>query len=124
MVGVIRPPTIGAELVSVDESSVGQLPGVKVVRIKSFLAVVAEDEWTCVRAMSALKAQWSDWNGLPEQGDLIAALRAGPFAKDESLVKKGDPDVQRPADAIALKATYFWPNQTHGSIGRRVRSPT
>ena len=114
---VIRPPTIGAELVSVDESSVGQLPGVKVVRIKNFLAVVAEDEWTCVRAMSALKAQWSDWNGLPEQGDLIAALRAGPFAKDESLIKKGDPDVQRPADAIALKASYFWPNQTHGSIG-------
>jgi CO/xanthine dehydrogenase Mo-binding subunit len=114
---VIRPPTIGAELVSVDESSVGHLPGVKVVRIKNFLAVVAEDEWTCVRAMSAIKAQWSDWNGLPEQGELIAALRAGPFVKEESLVKKGDADVQRPADAIALKATYFWPNQTHGSIG-------
>src|SRR5262249_55053926 len=47
---VIRPPAVGAELKSVDESSVAQLRGVKVVRIKNFLGVVAEDEWTCVRA--------------------------------------------------------------------------
>ena len=47
---VVRPPGIGAELVSVDESSIAHLPGVKVVRIKNFLGVVAEDEWTCVRA--------------------------------------------------------------------------
>ena len=34
--------------------SIKQFPGVKVVRIKDFLAVTAEDEWSCVRAMRAL----------------------------------------------------------------------
>src|SRR5439155_25991725 len=41
---VIRPPAIGATLDSVDESSVASLPGVRVVRVKDFLGVVAKDE--------------------------------------------------------------------------------
>ena len=57
---VIRPPAIGARLVSVDESSVADLPGVRVVRIKDFLAVVGDDEWTAIRAARALKAHWSE----------------------------------------------------------------
>jgi len=47
---VIRPPAIGANLAAVDEASIKDLPGAKVVRIKDFLAVVADDEWTAVRA--------------------------------------------------------------------------
>src|SRR6266496_2174382 len=46
---VIRPPAIGAKLVSVDESSIENL-GAKVVRIKDFLAVVAAAARTAVRA--------------------------------------------------------------------------
>jgi CO/xanthine dehydrogenase Mo-binding subunit len=114
---VIRPPAVGADLVSVDESSVGKLPGVKVIRIKNFLAVVAGDEWTAVRAARALKAQWSEWKGLPEQNELIASLRAGPFNGDETLVKKGDPAGALPEGAKALKASYFWPMQSHASLG-------
>jgi CO/xanthine dehydrogenase Mo-binding subunit len=114
---IIRPPAIGAELRSVDEASVAHLPGVKVVRIKDFLAVVAEDEWTCVRAMRALKAQWSEWKGLPEQASLIETLRAGPFIGDETLVNKGEAPGPLAADVIELKATYYWPMHTHGSIG-------
>jgi len=114
---VIRPPAIGADLISVDESSIASLAGAKVVRIKNFLAVVAEDEWTCVRAMRALKAQWSDWGGLPTHAEMLASLRAGPFVGDEAIVKKGEAGAEPPADAIALKATYYWPIHTHGSIG-------
>jgi nicotinate dehydrogenase subunit B len=114
---VIRPPAIGAELISVDQSSVGHLPNVKVVRVKNFLGVVAEDEWTCVRAMRALKAQWSDWQGLPDQAGLAKSLREGPFLPEETIVRKGDAAAQVPADAISLKASYFWTIHTHGSIG-------
>ena len=64
---VIRPPAIGAKLVALDEASIKDLPGAKVVRIRDFLAVTADDEWTAVRAARALRAQWSDWVGLPEQ---------------------------------------------------------
>ncbi len=114
---VIRPPGIGAELLSVDVSSVAHLPGVKVVRIHNFLAVVAADEWTCVRAMRALKSQWSDWQGLPVQEEYIRSLRNEPLLSEETLLNKVDAAASRPANAIALKATYYWPIQTHGSMG-------
>ena len=114
---VIRPPAIGANLISVDESSIRHLAGARVVRIKDFLAVIADDEWTAVRAAGALRAQWSEWSGLPEQNMLVAALRGSPDITDEVLVTKGAPGVSRPEGAKTLAATYFWPMQSHGSIG-------
>lgn len=114
---VIRPASIGAKLVSVDESSVAAFRGVKVVRINDFLGLVGEDEWTLVRAQRELKCQWSDWAGLPAQEDVAAIMRAGPFTREETLVTRGDPNAQRPAGAKALKASYYWPMQSHGSMG-------
>jgi CO/xanthine dehydrogenase Mo-binding subunit len=113
---VIRPAAIGATLISVDESSIKDLPGVRLVRLKDFLAVVAEDEWTCVRARYALKAQWSAGSGLPAQEDLVAVLRGDLNARDETIVSKGAPATQL-AGTVALKATYFWPLQSHASMG-------
>jgi nicotinate dehydrogenase subunit B len=113
---VIRPAAIGAKLLSVDASSVANL-GAKVVRIKDFLAVVADDEWTAVRAARRLSAQWSEWSGLPEQDKLAAALRADPNMTDEMLVKKGTPGASLPEGAKTLTASYFWPMQSHASLG-------
>ena len=114
---VIRSPAIGATLVSVDETSLKDLPGAKVVRIKDFLAVVAGDEWTAIRAAKALRAQWSEWSGLPAQDALIPALRADPGITKETLVTKGTAGASLPGDAKQLSATYYWPMQSHGSIG-------
>ena len=114
---VIRPAAVGATLVSVDESSIKEIPGAKVVRVKDLLAVVADDEWNAIRASHALRAQWSEWTGLPVQADLAAALRADPGIVDETLVNKGSPAAQRPDGAKALTATYYWPMQSHASIG-------
>ena len=54
----IYPPRPGARLVSVDEASIADIPGVKVVRIKDYLGVVAEREWHAEKAARQLKAQW------------------------------------------------------------------
>ncbi len=62
---VIRPPAIGAKLLSVDEGPIRAIPDVRVVRIENFLGVVASDEWAAVRAARELKATWSEWQGLP-----------------------------------------------------------
>src|SRR6202158_3142144 len=75
---VIRPPAIGATLVSGDEDPVKNLPAVKVVRINNFLAVVADDEWTAVRAARDLRAQWSESSVLPAQDKLVETLRTDP----------------------------------------------
>src|SRR6185312_1209032 len=61
---VVRPPSIGAKLLSVDEASIRAIPEVRVIRIESFLGVVAKDEWAAVRAAREIKATWSDWQGL------------------------------------------------------------
>jgi nicotinate dehydrogenase subunit B len=114
---VIRPPAIGAKLVSVDDSSIKDFAGASVVRIKDFLAVVASDEWTAIRAARVLRAQWSEWSGLPEQGKLIATLRADPGITDEVLVTRGQPEASGREGAKTLTASYFWPMQSHGSIG-------
>ena len=114
---IIRPPAVNAKLTSVDESSVKDLAGVKVVRIKDFLAVVAEDEWTAVRAARALKAQWTTEQSLPDQNKLIETLRADAASTREVLVTKGTPVEPRPPNAKTVSASYFWPMQSHASIG-------
>jgi CO/xanthine dehydrogenase Mo-binding subunit len=114
---VIRPAAVGAKLVSVDESSIKNIPSAKVVRVKDLLAIVADDEWSAIRASRVLRAQWSEGTGLPAQADLAAALRADPGIVDETLVNKGSPAAQRPDGAKALTATYYWPMQSHASIG-------
>ena len=114
---VIRAAAVGAKLVSVDESSVKDIPGAKIVRVKDLLAVVADDEWNAVRASRALRAQWSEGSGLPSQNGLVESLRNEPGIVDETLVNKGSPAAQRPDGAKALTATYYWPMQSHASIG-------
>jgi nicotinate dehydrogenase subunit B len=113
----IRPPAIGAQLVSVDESSIGGIPDVRVVRINNFLGVVAKNEWAAVRAATALKATWSDWRGLPGHEDLPRFIREGTVDHDEKTVTRGD---SRPAMAGAAKrfsASYYFPYQGHASMG-------
>ena len=68
---VVLPPALGAELRDMDEAPVQGIPGVvKVVRQGKLLGVVARSEWGAIRAARALKATWSDWQGLPEQAKL------------------------------------------------------
>ena len=56
---MIRPEVAGAIPVKVDESSIANIPGVRVVWDKGFLGVVADKEWDAIKA-SALKVEWSD----------------------------------------------------------------
>jgi CO/xanthine dehydrogenase Mo-binding subunit len=116
---VIHPPAYGATLVSVDEASIAGLGGARVVRIQSFLAVVAEREWDAVRAARALKAQWSAGTGLPDHSREFEAMRAARVVRDQEIAKRGDLAALTapPAGTRTLAASYRWPMQTHGSIG-------
>src|SRR5215468_757654 len=91
--------------------------GARVVRVNDLLAVVAEDEWTAVSAARALRTQWSTGAGLPAQDGLVAALRKDPSITDQVLINKGAAAGSRSPQAKALAATYFWPMQSHASIG-------
>ncbi|HEV3333409.1 MAG TPA: molybdopterin cofactor-binding domain-containing protein [Bryobacteraceae bacterium] len=114
---VIRPPAIGAKLLSVDETSIRDIPDTRVVRQENFLGVVAKDEWAAVRAARELKATWSDWQGLPGNGGLERYLREGEVDRDQTLVNQGDSAAAMASAARQLSATYFWPCQSHASLG-------
>jgi len=114
---VIRPPGVGARLLAVDEASIKSIRGARVVRRESFLAVVAEDEWDAVRAAGALKARWSDSSELIGQSSVREWMRAGPFEGEESLVRKGDARQALASATKRLSAEYYWPMQSHASMG-------
>jgi CO/xanthine dehydrogenase Mo-binding subunit len=116
---VIRPPALGATLVSVEESSVAAIGGARVVRIQNFLAVVAEREWDALRAARALQSRWTAGTGLPDSTKEFDSMRAGRVVRDQEIAKRGDLSaLSAPGPGMrALAASYRWPIQTHGSIG-------
>jgi CO/xanthine dehydrogenase Mo-binding subunit len=115
---VIRPPAMGATLVSVDEASVKDIPGLlKVVREGNFLAVVGKTEWSAIQAMRTLSASWTNWTGLPEQEKLWEHVRATPVTNTEVSSKLGDTGAALGSAHRTLKSTYDFAIHTHGSIG-------
>ncbi|MBV9741340.1 MAG: xanthine dehydrogenase family protein molybdopterin-binding subunit [Hyphomicrobiales bacterium] len=114
---IVRPPAVDAKLVSIDESSIAHIRGVRVVRIENFLGVVAEDEWDAVRASRALEANWETRDTLVGDEGLRQSMRAGPFESDEVLMKKGDARSTLASASDRLRSEFYWPVQTHGSMG-------
>jgi nicotinate dehydrogenase subunit B len=115
---VIRPSGVGSELVSYDESSINHIPGiVKVVRIANFLGVVAETEWSAIRAAQQLTVAWSKWEGLPEEERLWEHVRGTKVVRDDVTSHIGDTAAALGAAPRTLSATYDFAIHTHGSIG-------
>jgi nicotinate dehydrogenase subunit B len=114
---VVRPPEVGATLVSVDESSVRDIAGlVKVVVRNNFVGVVAEKQWQAIQAAGTLKATWTAGVGLPSQAGFYDYLRTRP-SRDTLSVDSGDVEEKLAGAATVVKATYLHPYQMHGSMG-------
>jgi len=114
---VVRPPAVGAAVVSVDEGSVKDMPGVvKVVTRKNFVGVVAEKPWQAMQAAEKLKVSWTAGSGLPKQAEFHESLRKQP-SRDVKLVDSKDTEQTLAAAATVLKSTYYHPYQMHGSVG-------
>jgi nicotinate dehydrogenase subunit B len=115
---VVRPPSVGATLLAVDESSVRQVPGfVKLVVKNNFVGVVAEKPWQAVQAARALKATWTPGPGLPKHGDFFDYLRNQKSTRDAFVVNSKDVDAALAGATKVMKATYYHPYQMHGSMG-------
>jgi nicotinate dehydrogenase subunit B len=113
---VVRPPSYGAKLRSIDTAQVEKLPGVlKVVRDGSYLAVIAEQEFQAVTAMQALTAaaQWDEQPKLTDYSALYEFLQKTPSEQVVVLDTKTTPA----PGAKTVEATYRRPYQMHGAIG-------
>ena len=119
---MIRPPVAGAVPVSVDESSLEDIPGALVVRVKDLIGVVADKEWNAIRAQRQLKVTWSDAKPpFPAQDQIYDHIRRTAAYKGDTPVKVGNVDeVFASAQAKGLRiveAEYEWPFQSHASMG-------
>lgn len=114
---VVRPPSAGSRLRSVDLASVSDMPGViKLVRDGRFLGVIAEREWQAVRAQRALAAAviWEDGPPtLPAPERLYESIRAA-RSRDQVILEIGRVDA---FGAKRFTAEYRRPYMMHGSIG-------
>jgi CO/xanthine dehydrogenase Mo-binding subunit len=111
------PPGIGSELTAIDEASVAHIPGLRVVRRNSFVALLAEREWNAVRALRDIRLTWTDWQGLPDQAQLWQHVRATPLARQDAAGKTGDAAAAIAGAPRKLSATYDWTVQSHASLG-------
>ncbi len=115
---MVRPPVAGASIVSIDESSIRNIPGARVVRENNFLAVVADKEWDAVKALRQLKVQWSGSKPpFIDQAALYEHIRKAPVRKREEGKTVGNVDEAFKSAARVIEAEYEWPFQSHACMG-------
>ncbi len=101
---------------SIDDTSIRDIPGVRVVRRRNFVGVVAEREWDAVRASRQLKVSWEPFaSALPGHEGLFDSFRS---AKTNDLIDTdtGNVEAALSTGAHVLSATYRGPFQSHGTM--------
>ncbi|MBV9303166.1 MAG: xanthine dehydrogenase family protein molybdopterin-binding subunit [Acidobacteriaceae bacterium] len=109
---VLRPPSFGAKLESLDAAAAQHMPGVAVIRDGDFAGVTAPDEHIAQKALESLKANWEENSGEPSVSarDVFAYLKQHPAEASDSWghnstargsIKEGLQAAQK-----TLKATY------------------
>ena len=115
---MLRPAVAGAVPTKVDESSIKDIPGAKVVWDKGFLGVVADKEWDAIQAAQKLKVEWSQVDApFPEQASLYDHIRKASVRKRSVDKENGNVDDAFKNAAKVIEAEYEWPFQSHASMG-------
>jgi len=100
----------------IDENSIANIPGARVVRRGDFVGVVAEREWDAVKAARQLDIAWEKSLPLPDQAKLPDLIRTAK-STDTVVVNVGDPGKGFAQAAHIASATYFSPYQAHAAFG-------
>jgi nicotinate dehydrogenase subunit B len=79
----------GAKVLSIDESSIRDIAGARVLRKGDFIGVVAENEWYAVQAAARLKVVWETTPTLPGSDRLYEQMRSAK-TQDNVVTQRGD----------------------------------
>jgi CO/xanthine dehydrogenase Mo-binding subunit len=107
---------VGAKVLSVDEASIGAIPGVRVVRRADFVGVVAENEWDAVRAARQLKVTWEPTSALPGSDKVHQQMMAAKTS-EEVVLERGDVAAALEGAAHVVSRTSRAPYQAHAPFG-------
>jgi nicotinate dehydrogenase subunit B len=115
---MIRPAVAGAVAVRVNEGSIKDIPGARVVWEKGLLAVVADKEWDAVKASRTVEVEWSNVAPpFPDGAALYEHIRRAPVRKSGSSKPVGNVEEAFETAARIIEAEYEWPFQSHASMG-------
>jgi nicotinate dehydrogenase subunit B len=107
----------GAKVLKVDEASIANIPGARVVRRADFVGVVAEKEWDAVKAARQLKVDWDPAPTLPGTAGVFDAMKASKTS-DRIVQERGDiaTAFEKSPAAIASHKVQG-PYQSHAPFG-------
>jgi nicotinate dehydrogenase subunit B len=103
------------KVISIDEQSIQDIPGARIVRTGNFVGVAAEREWDAVRAARQLKVTWDAFAPLPGSEGVHDSFRAAK-TKDLVVVDTGDVTAGLKQGARAASGTYLGPYHSHGTM--------
>jgi nicotinate dehydrogenase subunit B len=114
----------GAKIVSVDESSIKNIPGASVVRKGDLLAVIALQEYDAIRAATQLKVVWEEpKQALPTTGNLWKQMREHDTAgkvRAAHVQNTGTVDSAISGAVKSVSQTYKYHYNGHAVIGPSV----
>lgn len=118
---VVRPRGQGPYSVidkplSVDESSIANIKGARVLRKGDFIGVVAPNEQDAIQAATQLKVRWSESKTMPGTGNVWKHFREAKvgerYARNAGSIEAG-----QKAAAQTREASYAVDYQAHASMG-------
>ena len=123
---VVRAPHHRASLVSFDASAAEKMPGVRVVRDRDLLAVVAPDVATARLAAARITSEWkpdpltppAEWPALFKK-NAVAPVEQ-PKARYPPLLQRGDVDAGLRAAVRRKVSTYWLPPAAHVPLEPRA----
>ena len=106
----------GVKVLSVDEASIRNIAGARLIHRGDFTGVVAENEWDAVRAAHQLKVIWDTTPTLPGSAGLFESMHNAKTT-DRVVLERGDIGAFGSAAHVVAKTTYRGPYQAHAPFG-------
>jgi len=103
---------VGVTAISVDETSIRDIPGARVLRRANFIGVIAEHEWDAVRAARKLAVTWQPTSALPGNDKVYDKMRSA-TTPEEVVLERGDVKAALASAAHVASHTIRAPYQGH-----------
>jgi len=114
----VKPPIPGSKLMSIDESSVKNVPGfIQVVTKGNYVGVVCQREEQAIQAAKQLKVNWQipSTPNFPGSDKIYDYIRNAPSLVDTKN-ETGNVDAAFASAAKVLEATYEFPFNSHAAF--------
>jgi nicotinate dehydrogenase subunit B len=112
---ILRPPSHGAKLASVDYSVAEKLPGIKVVREGDLIAVLHEKREKADSALATIKADYS-FNEMPVNDKTVFEWMLKADSRANVVRTKGDLEAGRQQSEKVFESEYHDPYLAHAPM--------